>query len=751
MPRRLAFVVVLGLSASTLPGATFTVTNTADTGAGSLRAAITAANGAAGLDTIAFDLSGAGCDGAGVCTIALESALPTISSPVTIDGYTQDGASPNTNATGALNTDLRIVIQPGPSFVPWGISIGGGGAGSTIRGLVLNGAFDYTVTVDFSADNVVAGCFIGTNAAGTAVVPGARGVYANGSPDFRLGGPAPADRNLIAGHSQFNVSIQNGTFDAIVQGNLIGTDVTGEALIGGPTGVGIALGANTPVAAVRGNVIGGALHGIQVGSPSGPGHGATIEGNWIGADVTGTVNLGNDANGIIVQGQQVAVGGVGAGEGNVIAFNAGAGVYLDYNNTAIFSNPIRGNSIYGNGTANGAGSLSTLGIDLGNQTGSGLTLNDDGDADVGPNLNQNFPLIASAVSAGGDTTIDGSLNSTAGTTLTLDFYSNSACLGRPQGFIQGRTYIGSAQVTTNGSGDSAIHVVLDGVTLEPGDVVTATATDPDGNTSEFAQRIVVSSTPGSGPATGAAFSLSGFNFLSGATVTVGGLPATNVVVFSFNQINANTPSLPPGSLNNVTVTNTDGTTGTLPNGWIADFLDVSGANQFYPNVTTLVRNAITVGVGSGNYGVGQDTKRQQMAVFLLKAKYGICYVPPPCTAQVFPDVPCSLNFAPWINELVEQGITSGCGGGLFCPTNPVNRQQMAVFLLKTFEEPGYAPPACTVETFADVPCSSNFAPWIYELVARNITAGCGGGNYCPLTNATRGQMAVFLVKTFNLQ
>jgi IPT/TIG domain/S-layer homology domain len=748
--RRLA--LVLCLCASTASAATFTVTNTNDSGAGSLRDAITLANNNAGADTITFNVSGSGCDGSGVCTIALDTALPTLSSPVTIDGYTQPGALVNTNATGALNTALKIVVTPGPGFVPVGIGFASGGGGSTIRGLVVTGPFDYTVSSDFSDGNIVAGCFIGTNAAGTAVVPGgARGLYVNGSDDLRVGGPAPADRNLIAGHSQFNVAVQNGSMNAVVQGNLIGTNAAVSALIGGPTLSGIQLGSNTPGAVVRGNVIGGAGQGIQVGSVSGPGHGATIEGNWIGTDVSGTLNLGNTGNGILAQGQQAAVGGVGAGEGNVIAFNGGAGVYIDYSTINIEKNPIRGNSIYGNGTANGAGGRSTLGIDLGNQTGPGLTLNDDQDADAGPNTNQNFPLIASAVSGGGDTTIEGTLNSTPSTTFTIDFYSNAACTGRPQGFIQGRTYLGSTQVTTAVKGKAAIDTVLDGVTLEAGDVVTATATDPDGNTSEFAQRIVVSSNPGSGPATGAAIGLQGFNFLDGASVTVGGAPATNVVVVSFNQINATTPSLPPGSLNNVTVTNTDGSAGTLPNGWIADFLDVPNANPFYSNVTTLVRNAITVGTGGGNYGVGQNTLRQQMAVFLLKSKNGVCYVPPPCAAQVFPDVPCSSGFAPWINELVTQGITGGCGGGLYCPTNPVNRQQMAVFLLKTFEGGDYAPPACTAATFGDVPCSSPFAPWIYELVARTITAGCGGGNYCPLTNATRGQMAVFLVKTFNLQ
>jgi hypothetical protein len=748
---RSILAALLTISASAALGATFTVTNTNDAGAGSLRQAILDANGAAGLDTIAFNVSGAGCDGGGVCTIALDSALPNLTSPVLIDGYTQPGASANTNATGALNTVLKIVVMPGPNFVPVCFVLTSTASGSTIRGLVLAGPFDYTVNPFFADDTVIAGCFIGTNAAGTAVVPGGlRGVYVDRANDVRIGGPAAADRCLIAGHSQFQISIVGPTTGATIEGNLIGTDKSGASVLGGPSLSGITLNPNTPNTKVRRNVIGGAGNGIVVGSSSVADTGTAIEGNWIGTDVSGTVAVANTGNGILVRGQAAAIGGVGAGEGNVIAFNAGAGVYVDYGSFGIDQNPIRGNSIYGNGTANGAGGRSTLGIDLGNQTGAGLTLNDDQDGDTGPNTNQNFPLIASAVSAGGDTTVEGSLNSTPSTTFTIDFYSNSGCTGRPQGFLQGQTYLGSTQVTTAGDGKADIDAVLDGVTLGAGDVVTATATDPSGNTSEFAQRIVVSSNPGSGSAAGAAFGLSGFNFLSGAAVTVGGVPATNVVVFSFNQINANTPSLPPGSLNDVTVTNTDGTSGTLPNGWIADFADVPAGNPFYSYVTTLVRNEITVGIGGGSYGVGQNTLRQQMAVFLLKAKNGICYVPPPCGAQVFPDVPCSSGFAPWINQLVASGITGGCGGGNYCPTNPVNRQQMAVFLLKTLEGSGYGPPDCTVETFTDVPCSSQFAPWIYELVSRNITAGCGGGLYCPLNNANRGQMATFLVKTFSL-
>ena len=752
--RRLTPILLVSLLAAfRLLAATYTVTNTNDSGAGSYREALTNANTNPGLDTIAFNVSGAGCDVAGVCTIAPTAALPLVTSPVLIDGYTQPGSSPNTNAQGALNTVLKIVLSgvniPGQSAVYFT----SGSDGSTVRGLVVNGPFGYTVTSAFSDDNIVTGCFIGTDVAGTAAVPAGRAVRAEFSPNFRLGGPAPADRNLISGNSVEGAYVASSA-NTSIEGNLIGTDVTGAAPLGNAT-TGLAIGGNSPGTVIRGNVVAASqFNGMEVGSGSETLHGITIEGNWIGTDVTGTLDLGNAINGIFVLSQQIAVGGIAPGQGNVIAYNRGAGVLVVYSMVNVFENPIRGNAIYGNGTGNGFNGESTLGIDLGNPGGfgqGGLTINDLGDADLGPNLNQNFPVITSAVSAGGDTTVQGLLNSTANTQFALDFYSNSACVGRPQDFREGQTYIGSDSVTTDGTGNMAINAVLSGVTLGPGEVVTATATDPTGNTSEFSQRIVVSSNPGSGSPAGAAVTLSGFNFLPGATVTVGGLPASNVVVTDYNTITATTPNLPPGSLNDVTVTNTDTSAGTLPNGWIADFLDVPGNQQFYAFVTTLVRNAITVGVGGGNYGVDQNTLRQQMAVFLLKAKNGICYTPPPCSAQVFDDVPCSSGFAPWINELVAQGITGGCGGNNYCPTNPVLRQQMAVLLLRTFEQPGYAPPPCTVATFTDVPCSSNFAPWIYELVARNITAGCGGGNYCPLTSANRGQMATFLVKTFGLQ
>ena len=100
-----------------------------------------------------------------------------------------------------------------------------------------------------------------------------------------------------------------------------------------------------------------------------------------------------------------------------------------------------------------------------------------------------------------------------------------------------------------------------------------------------------------------------------------------------HQLNAVAPAFAPGTSQDVVVQTPDGTTGTLIKGWVADFLDVPQAQIFHSFVVTLISNGITVGVGGGNYGVTQDTLRQQMAVFLLRAKYGLCFVPPPARSR----------------------------------------------------------------------------------------------------------------------
>ncbi len=180
------------------------------------------------------------------------------------------------------------------------------------------------------------------------------------------------------------------------------------------------------------------------------------------------------------------------------------------------------------------------------------------------------------------------------------------------------------------------------------------------------------------------------------------------------------------------------------------FLDVPYAHWAWRFVEAVDNAGVTSGCAAGLYCPAATVTRQQMAVFLLKAKYGSGYTPPACTVPTFSDVPCSSPFAAWIEDLVAKGITAGCGVDTYCPSAPVTREQMAVFLLKTEEGSGYVPPACTAPTFIDVPCSSPFAPWIEELVSRAITAGCGGSSYCPTAVSPRDQMAVFLTRTFTL-
>jgi hypothetical protein len=160
--------------------------------------------------------------------------------------------------------------------------------------------------------------------------------------------------------------------------------------------------------------------------------------------------------------------------------------------------------------------------------------------------------------------------------------------------------------------------------------------------------------------------------------------------------------------------------------------------------------SVTSGCGNGNYCPDSSILRETMAVFLLVAMEGTGYAPPACTTPVFNDVPCSSPFAPWINELSARGVVAGCGNGNYCPQNPVTREQLAVFLVKTKEGPAYTAPACTTPTFSDVPCSSPFASWVEDLVSRSITAGCSPGQYCPTSPVTRAQMAVFLSANFGL-
>ncbi len=179
------------------------------------------------------------------------------------------------------------------------------------------------------------------------------------------------------------------------------------------------------------------------------------------------------------------------------------------------------------------------------------------------------------------------------------------------------------------------------------------------------------------------------------------------------------------------------------------FADVPQSNGFYPFIETLLHHSVTGGCTGTTYCPATSTTREQMAVFVLAAKEGAGYVPTACTTPVFNDVPASSPFCRFIEELARRGVVSGCGGGNYCPSNPVTREQMSIFVLLTLD-PTLDPPACTTPMFADVPATSAFCRWIEELARRGVVTGCGGGNYCPAAAVTREQMGVFIAASFGL-
>jgi hypothetical protein len=179
------------------------------------------------------------------------------------------------------------------------------------------------------------------------------------------------------------------------------------------------------------------------------------------------------------------------------------------------------------------------------------------------------------------------------------------------------------------------------------------------------------------------------------------------------------------------------------------FDDVPRASAFYRFVETLLHRRVTGGCGGSAYCPSQSTAREQMAVFVLVAKEGAGYAPAACTTPVFGDVPAASPFCAWIEELARRGVVAGCGGGNYCPGQAVTREQMAIFVLRTLD-PALNPPACGTPLFGDVPAGSPFCRWIEELARRGVVTGCGGGNYCPGNPVTREQMGVFITATFGL-
>ena len=182
------------------------------------------------------------------------------------------------------------------------------------------------------------------------------------------------------------------------------------------------------------------------------------------------------------------------------------------------------------------------------------------------------------------------------------------------------------------------------------------------------------------------------------------------------------------------------------------FADVNFFHWANSWIERLYHSGITTGCQTAplKYCPNAVVTRAQMAIFLLRGKYGAAYTPPAPSGSLFQDVPSDYWAAAWIEQLLNDGISTGCADNLFCPDDPVTRDQMAVFLLRAKYGYDYFPPYWASGIFKDVPADYWAAAWIEEIYREGITSGCGGVNYCPSAPVTRAQMAVFLVRTFNL-
>jgi hypothetical protein len=502
--------------------ATFTVINTNDSGAGSFRQALLSANSTAGANTILFNIPGSG-----IHTIAPIGVLPDITNSITINGYSQPGATPNT-LTNSDNAVLLIRLDGVnlTSGFPIGLKLNGANS-STVRGLII--ARFYTAIqiysssactiagnwlgVDFDdvsrggtgtgvdvtcpvfgraagnliggttpadrnliggfhtgisftpapADhNVVQGNFIGTDSSGSL----GRGNLFNGvsiqtATNILIGGASPGARNVISANGT-GIGM-NGTSGEIIQGNYIGTDATGRTDLGNK-GDGIDLQSTYSV------TVGGTNAGNVIGNNTGYGISLLgcstnwILGNWVGTDPTGTFAMGNGKDGLYLQGSSATmIGGADVGAGNTIEFNYAAGITIFTGG----SNTISANSIYDN-------------------SGAGISLTS------GANSSATPPTLTGAVSAYASTQIQGTLASQPNLAYRVEFFANPPW--DASSVAEGRYYLGATTTTTDAGGNGAFSVLLP-VASSSDAMVTATATDPAGNTSQFSVGIPVTVGP----------------------------------------------------------------------------------------------------------------------------------------------------------------------------------------------------------------------------------------------------------------
>jgi hypothetical protein len=450
-----------------------------------LRAAIQETNATPEKDTINFDINASGW----VATISPDTRLPDITAPVIINGYTQQGASANTKAVGD-DASLKVQLDGNNGSISGNadLVLTHDGSGSVIKGLVMNGCSSCIRVAEDSVGTRIQGNFIGTDPTGT--VPKGSSVngvdISNGASGTLVGGSSPGLRNIISGNDVRGVIVTGNADGTRIKGNYVGTTRSGTGAIGnGDAAISINDASNTTVGgttlASRNVISGNKGDGVEFNGNHGSGHDNSLLGNLIGTTADGAGALGNKLAGVgVVNGSTGNKIGDGTQAGsNTIAFNGLDGINVSGTGSGV---KISRNSVFSNG---GLGiDLLGLGEDFFSTDVS--TSNDTGDNDSGPNGLQNRPVLSSAKTGGGKTTIAGMLSSNPNRTFTIEFYSN------PTDTNEGRVFIGEKTITTTTDG-------LRSFTFSPatkvavGRVITATATGSEG-TSEFsAPRTVTSS------------------------------------------------------------------------------------------------------------------------------------------------------------------------------------------------------------------------------------------------------------------
>ena len=375
------------------------------------------------------------------------------------------------------------------------VTIGGTSAGD--RNIVSGNTSTAGIQTQSNASHVtIQGNYLGTDPTGTSAIPNTYGMLILATTDSSIGGTATGAGNLVSGNSSAGIGMNGTLTNTVFQGNLVGTNASGTALISsgsqgifftGAGGTGATIGGTT--AAARNVIVGATSYGINLNT--GLVTNTTIQGNYIGVMPDGVTAAGN-GNGLKMQGATgIVIGGTTPGAGNVIANSTGTtsttgkGISIIFNGATVL---IRGNSIYNNGAGTG---VTQLGIDLNDD---GVTANDSGDGDTGPNAFLNFPVLTSASMNGSTTSVAGTLNSAASTTYEVDLFANPSC--DASGYGEGKTYLGSTSVTTDVNGNGSFtRTGLPATT--PGQMITATTSDTAlGVTSEFsACRAVVAVDP----------------------------------------------------------------------------------------------------------------------------------------------------------------------------------------------------------------------------------------------------------------